>query len=111
VYHQFAFATQEGTPRPNHSTLAHLQMVVSTKLRRGEPFFLTWVLPAYMGSGRHSIWIDNAVPLFFLYASTSRSTLDMTWMDRALIAAASPKGLYLPEGDPFSSEAPKTPVP
>jgi hypothetical protein len=88
--------------------LGHLQMVVSTKLRRGEHFFLTWPLPAYMGSGRHSIWIDNAVPLLFSY-TTEPSKLDMAWMEWALAEAAKPKGLHLSINDPFSTTVPKPP--
>ena len=90
------------------ATLGHLQMVVSTKLRRGDRFFLSWPLPPYMGSGRHSIWIDNSVPIQFRY-KTGPSTLDMAWIEWALAAAATPRGLQLPDNDPLSATGPNRP--
>jgi len=87
--------------------LNHLQMAVSTKLRRGEHFFITWPVPAYMGSGRHSIWIDNAVPLQFVYDRKVSTKLDMEWMTRILEAASTPGGLHVPDDEPFAgAEAP-----
>src|SRR5690242_8838771 len=37
--------------------LAHLQVVVSMKLRRGENFFVSWRSSTADGSGRQSVWI------------------------------------------------------
>jgi len=90
--------------------LTHLHMVVSTKLRRGESFFFTWQVPAFMGSGRHSLWIDNSVPLQFVYSKQVRPALDMAWMERALADAASTAGLHLPEAEPFSMDASTPPL-
>ena len=39
-------------------TLAHLQFVVATKLRRNEQFMLTWNHGVERGSGRSAIWIS-----------------------------------------------------
>jgi hypothetical protein len=40
--------------------LAHLRVVIVTKLRRRESFTFTWNLPAMSGSGRVSLWMDPA---------------------------------------------------
>ena len=57
-----------------------------------------------MGSGRHAIWIDNSVPIQFVYARAVRDSLDIRWMERVLAAAATAGGLHLPDDEPFASE-------
>ena len=83
--------------------LGHLQVAIATKLRRRERFFLTWANPAYLGSGRHSLWIDNSVPLQFFYTNAVSSALDMAWIEHVLAAAATPKGLHIPRDEPFAT--------
>ena len=90
--------------------LTHLQMAVSTKLRRGEHFFITWPVPAFMGSGRHSIWIDNAVPLQFVYERKASTKLDMDWMAKILEAASTPGGLHVPDDEPCAGGQAPTPA-
>ena len=46
-------------------TLAHLQFVVATKLRRNEQFMLTWNHGVERGSGRSAIWISPYIPVHF----------------------------------------------
>lgn len=41
--------------------LAHLKVLVGSKLRRNEPFLLSWQEPADEGHGRSSVWIHTAV--------------------------------------------------
>ena len=38
--------------------LAHVQIVMSAKLRRGENFFFSWRDSPAVGDGRSAIWID-----------------------------------------------------
>ena len=74
--------------------LSHLQAAMSTKLRRQEHFFLSWRVPFYMGSGRHSVWIDNGVTVHISF-ETGPVPLDMHRLERMLAEAAMPAGMQL----------------
>jgi len=73
--------------------LTHLQIVISTKLRRKEDFFLTWKQPAERGSGRHAIWIDNGVPIHFFYEGSRPATVNREWIELLLTSAGRASGL------------------
>jgi hypothetical protein len=75
--------------------LAHLQIVISTKLRRGENFFLGWSLPIERGSGRHTIWLDNGVPLHFFFEGSKAPTINRDWIEALLLSAGRATGLQL----------------
>ena len=75
--------------------LAHLQIVISTKLRRREDFFLTWTQPMERGSGRHSVWIDNGVPIHFYYQGSRPAGINRDWIEALLNSAGRTTGLQL----------------
>jgi hypothetical protein len=76
-------------------TLAHLQIVISTKLRRHENFFLSWTQPIERGSGRHAIWIDNGLPLHFFYNGSRPASINREWLELLLLGASQTGGLHL----------------
>lgn len=78
-------------------TLAHLQVVISAKLRRGEGFFLSWNDPASVGDGRGSVWLDSSIPLYFRFRKSDRGELNREWLEDLSIAANHPQGLRLTE--------------
>ncbi|MET0975475.1 MAG: hypothetical protein ABWX82_07385 [Leifsonia sp.] len=78
-------------------TLAHLQIVISTKLRRGENFFLAWTQPMERGSGRNSIWIDNGVPIRFFYSGSRPPSINRDWVEALVLSAGRASGLLLGE--------------
>ena len=43
-------------------TLAHVKILIATKLRRQESFMMTW-LPREPGAGRLSAWMHPSIPL------------------------------------------------
>ena len=43
--------------------MAHLQLVIGAKLRRGEGFFFSWKDDPSVGDGRSSVWLDAGIPL------------------------------------------------
>lgn len=45
--------------------LAHLQVVIGMKLRRGESFYFSWRDDPKAGDGRSTIWIQDSVPLYY----------------------------------------------
>jgi len=75
--------------------LMHLQVVISTKLRRKEDFFLTWSLPRELGSGRHAVWIDNGVPIHFFYSGSRDISINREWLESLIASAGRASGLLL----------------
>ena len=73
--------------------LLHLQIVISTKLRRHENFFITWALPMERGSGRRAIWVDNGVPIHFFYEGSRPATVNREWIELLLTSAGRASGL------------------
>jgi hypothetical protein len=76
-------------------TLFHLQLAISTKLRRGENFFLTWPVPVEQGSGRHSIWIDNGVPIHIYYSGSRQIGVNREWVEALVSSAAHGGGMFV----------------
>jgi hypothetical protein len=74
-------------------TLAHLQLVVTAKLRRGEGFFFTWQHTA--GNGHSSIWIHSAIPLVFQYGTAVLPPINREWLEKLTLSANGANGLHL----------------
>jgi hypothetical protein len=74
-------------------TLAHLQVVIGAKLRRGESFQFTWKDDPAIGDGRSTLWIDEAVPLAFKYQQGPLPQLNSAWIEALMDAANSVSGL------------------
>ena len=79
--------------------LAHLEVVIVSKLRRKESFALSWRESPDNGDGRTTIWIDPSIPLRFRYSGSRPPTLDREWMERLAAAAASSTGLIAVDED------------
>jgi hypothetical protein len=75
--------------------LAHLQVVISTKLRRHENFFVTWIQPPERGSGRHTIWVDNGVALHIFFSGSRVPVINMNWIDEMMTSARRATGLQI----------------
>ncbi len=73
-------------------TLAHLQVIVGSKLRRREPFFFTF---DGRGGTRSSVWISTSVPLHFTYLGARPPALNRRWLDALMASANSAHGLVL----------------
>ena len=83
--------------------LAHVQLVISMKLRRHEGFFLSWTIPKSEGNGRNCLWIDNGVPLRIQYAGSRPPLIDRQWAETLAEAANTTNGLVLTD-DPVRSD-------
>lgn len=75
--------------------LAHLQLVITTKLRRREGFHFTWKDDAGIGNGRTSVWVHPEASLVFKYYGSRPPRLNHAWLEALVAAANSPAGLYL----------------
>jgi len=75
--------------------LAHVKVVVATKLRRGESFTLSWVHGADEPVGRSTIWLQPSIPLRFVFESEQPEALDQNLLKRMANDANSSRGLSL----------------
>ena len=65
-------------------TLAHLQLVIGTKLRRGEPFHFTWKDDTSIGDGRTTVWVHPRCTLVYKYYGSRKPTINMAWIEARL---------------------------
>ena len=75
--------------------LAHLQVVITTKLRRGESFAFSWHDEAAVGDGRTTIWLHPALPLVFKFFGGKQPSINRHWVELLLQAANSSAGLHI----------------
>jgi len=81
-------------------TLAHLRIAIINKLRRGESFALTWEHGVANGSGRTTLWLNESIPLQFVFSGNRQPKLNRLWVEQLLMSANSTAGLhYVPEPD------------
>jgi hypothetical protein len=57
-------------------TLAHLKIVIGTKLRRQESFMMTWLPDQTVASGRLTTWMHPSIPLVFSFDSAAFPHID-----------------------------------
>ncbi|MDQ0893905.1 DUF7882 family protein [Agromyces ramosus] len=83
-------------------TLAHLQLVIWSKLRRGEHFSFTWTVESATPR-RTSVWCAPNIPMVFEYDQSEPAELNPRWMELLTKSANSGAGLrLLPEPEPGS---------
>ncbi len=87
-----------GSATPVHvedRALAHLKVVVATKLRRGESFTLSWQHPADAERGRSTIWLHPSIPLRFVFDEPETPELSREWLEALSQSANSSGGITL----------------
>ena len=75
--------------------LAHLKVVIATKLRRGESFTLTWRHPDGQPRGRSTVWLSPSIPLRFVFDDPDPAVLSREWMEELAQSANSSGGIML----------------
>ncbi|WP_394279514.1 ATP-dependent DNA ligase [Microbacterium sp.] len=88
--------------------LAHLQLVISNKLARGESFHFTWKDSPAIGDGRTSVWLHPRCTLVFKFYGARRPDLNRAWIEALAASANTTAGLTLvpePTADPVVSGA------
>jgi hypothetical protein len=75
--------------------LAHLQLVIGAKLRRGESFFMSWKDDPAIGDGRSTLWLYPAVPLYFKFSGSRPPAVNRAWVDALMLTANSTQGLQI----------------
>ncbi|WP_150953272.1 hypothetical protein [Microbacterium testaceum] len=82
--------------------LAHVKVVIATKLRRGESFTLSWVHGPDQEVGRSTVWLHPSIPLRFVFDEPEPALLSRAWIEALATSANSSGGLLLVD-EPESS--------
>jgi hypothetical protein len=108
----FYGSSSEPTLVPD-SVLAHLKVVVATKLRRGESFTLSWRHTDAAEPGRTTLWLQPAIPLRFVFDTAEPEALNPGVLKDMANQANSSAGLTIDLSADLpaaSSTAPASPV-
>jgi len=87
-----------GTATPIHiedRALAHLKVVIATKLRRSESFTVSWRHPEGQPTGRSTIWLHPSIPLRFVFDHPEPDELSRQWIEDLAHSANSSGGIML----------------
>ena len=75
--------------------LAHIKVVMATKLRRNESFTLSWRHPDNAAAGRTTLWLQPSIPLRFVFENPEPETLDPELLRELATMANSSGGVSL----------------
>lgn len=81
--------------RVDDRTLAHLRVVATSKLRRNEPFLLSWSNGVDTGSGRESLWMHPASDLVYRFDDETRTRLDTELLDSMMVSSFVSRGIEI----------------
>lgn len=85
-----------GTPiHIEDRALAHLKIVIATKLRRDESFTVSWRHPEDQPRGRSTIWLHPSIPLRFVFDDPDAPELSRSWLEDLANSANSSGGILL----------------
>ena len=85
--------------------LAHLQLVIGAKIRRGESFHFTWKDDQSIGDGRTTVWVHPRVSVVYKFYGSKRPVINRAWVDALMSTANSPTGLYVVPEPPDNAPA------
>ncbi|OAN41383.1 DUF7882 family protein [Microbacterium sp. H83] len=75
--------------------LAHLQIVITAKLRRSEPFTFTWKEDPSIGGGRTTVWLHGRSAIVYKFHGSRQPSINRRWVEALSYTAHAPTGLYL----------------
>lgn len=91
--------------RIDDRALAHLKVVIISKLRRNESFSVSWRHHKDDPTGRSTIWLHPAIPLRFEFDETEPPELNRAWLGELSVSANALGGLTLVDEDLVSAGA------
>jgi len=77
--------------------LAHLKLVATSKLRRGEPFLVSWRDASDVGGGRSSIWVHPTCDLHYKFDGGTPAAIDQDLIEQLSVAANAARGIEIDE--------------
>lgn len=89
------YGGSEDPIRIEDRALAHLKVVIATKLRRNESFTLSWKHPDDELGGRSTIWLHPSIPLRFTFDESDAPQLNPKWIEELMHSANSSGGIQL----------------
>ncbi len=104
------YGSSERPIRIPDRVLAHVKVVIATKLRRGESFTMSWRHPEGEEGGRSTIWIQPSIPLRFVFGSVEPEMLDPALLQTYANSANSSSGLTIDVDVPATAEATTRPA-
>ncbi|MFK4836691.1 ATP-dependent DNA ligase [Microbacterium sp. ZW T2_14] len=75
--------------------LAHLMVVISAKLRRGESFSFSWKDDPSIGNGRTTVWIHSHASLVYKFYGSRQPPINRAWIEALIYTANSITGLHI----------------
>ncbi|MFJ6652349.1 ATP-dependent DNA ligase [Microbacterium sp. NPDC091313] len=92
-----------GTITFEHSTkvefedrlLAHLEHVITARLRRGESFTFTWKEDTSVGGGRTTVWLHPRMHIVYKFHGARKPQLNPAWLHALGQTSYGPDGLYI----------------
>lgn len=106
----------DGTVRVDFEdrVLAHLQLVIGSKLRRGESFHFTWKDDVSTGDGRTIIWVHPGASIVYKFYGSRTPAINRAWLDRLAETANASSGLHVvpepPDYPPEHNSKPASPA-
>jgi len=86
--------------------LAHLEIVITSKLRRSEGFSFSWRDDVRVGDGRTTVWVHSSSELVFKYFGGRPPMINRQWLDALSQSANAASGLRITaEPAPTAEEA------
>jgi len=79
--------------------LAHLKVIITTKLRRRESFTLMWRHDIAEPHGRSALWLQEAIPLRFVFDTEASDELQPSVLQEFSRMANSTGGLTIDMND------------
>jgi hypothetical protein len=90
--------------------LAHLKVVATSKLRRNEPFLVSWDEPPENGSGRGSVFIHATCDLIYRFDGSRSAELDQELLESMATESMSNRGLVIQASMPVGMLGRAVPV-
>ena len=84
-------------------TLAHLQVVIGMKLRRGESFYFSWKDDQQVGDCRTSIWLHPTIPLVYKFYGSRVPQINPHWIRALELTANTHTGLHITDENTANS--------
>jgi len=90
--------------------LAHVKVVVTSKLRRNEAFLVSWDEPPENGSGRGSVFIHPTCDLIYRFDGSRPAALDQELLESMAAESMSSRGLVIQASMPTAMIGRPVPV-
>ena len=89
--------------------LAHLQIVITAKLRRRESFVFSWTNSVKDGGGRGALWLDPSSALYFHYSGSRPPAINREWLNALAMSSNTPAGLLFTDEPDATGGTPSKP--